>query len=51
MTPSLKHQSSLLKSAHLGTQGVDSGCVVLISSLDWLPMNYWVDWMDKHSFS
>lgn len=49
MTSFMKHQSSLLKSEHLGTQWVDSVCVMLISSLDWLSMNYWVDWMDRDS--
>lgn len=26
-----------------------SACVVLISSLDWQSMDYWVDWMDRDS--
>lgn len=34
MASSIKHQSSLLKSEHSDTHGVDSVCVVLTSSLD-----------------
>lgn len=46
MISSVKHQRGLLKGEHSGTRGVYSICVVLISLLDWLPMDDWVNWMD-----
>ena len=45
MPSSVKPRSSWLKSGYSGPHRGHSDFVVLVSSLDWLSMNYWVDWM------
>lgn len=49
LTSSIRYQSHLLESEHSDTCGARSACVVLISSLDWQSMDYWVNWMDRDS--